>query len=85
MKRSTPAKSTISSKRAVMSRLVRPRIEPLRKTFSRPDSSGWKPEPSSRRAATFPVVRIEPLSGRRMRARHLSRVDFPDPFSPTIP
>src|SRR3954447_11595297 len=85
MKRSSPAKPTISSKRAVSSRLDRPRIEPFKNTFSRPDSSGWKPDPSSSRAAIFPWVRMRPVSGRRILAMHFSRVDLPEPFSPTRP
>ena len=40
-----------------------PRIEPLRYTFSRPDSSGWKPAPSSSRADTLPRVRLRALVG----------------------
>ena len=44
MNRSTPAKSTIASNFAAISRRRMPRIAPLRKTFSRPVSSGWKPD-----------------------------------------
>ncbi len=82
MNRSRPAKSTISSNLASMLFLLSPRIDPLRKMLSRPDSSGWKPAPSSSRADTLPVTDVRPDSGRRMRAMHLSRVLLPDPFSP---
>jgi len=54
MKSSSSANSTISSKRRVISRLVRPSIIPLMKTFSRPEISGWKPAPSSMSAETRP-------------------------------
>ena len=37
-----------------------PRMAPARKTFSRPDSSGWKPVPSSRSADTLPCTRMLP-------------------------
>ncbi len=35
-----------------------PRMAPLRYTFSRPDSSGWNPAPSSRSAEILPWVVI---------------------------
>ena len=60
-------------------------MAPFRNTFSRPDSSGWNPAPSSRSADIFPVVVTDPLSGRRILARHLSIVDLPEPFSPMRP
>jgi hypothetical protein len=40
MKSSISANSTISSKRLVISRFVRPSMIPLMKTFSRPEISG---------------------------------------------
>ena len=79
---SPPANSTISSNRRSISLLDSPRIEPLRYTFSRPDSSRWKPAPSSSSADMRPRVVIEPLLGRRILAMHLSRVLLPEPFSP---
>ena len=82
---SIPAKSTISSNRASSCFFVRPRIAPLRYTFSRPDSSGWKPAPSSRSAEILPLDAIVPWSGRRILAMHLSSVLLPEPFSPMIP
>ena len=85
MNRSRPAKATMSSNRFSSCFLESPRIDPLRNTFSRPDSSGWKPAPSSSRAETLPLTSIEPLSGRRILARQLSMVDLPEPFSPTRP
>jgi hypothetical protein len=50
----TPANSTIRSSFAAISRRRIPRIAPLRKTFSRPVSSGWNPDPTSMSAATLP-------------------------------
>src|ERR1700724_1548699 len=82
---SSPAKSTISSKRRSISARLTPRIEALRYPFSRPDRSGWKPAPNSSRAASRPTVRISPDVGRRMPAMHLSRVDLPDPLCPRRP
>ena len=58
-----PAKSTMSSKRARSSFCFRPRMAPFRNTFSRPDSSGWKPAPSSSRADILPVTCDGPLVG----------------------
>jgi hypothetical protein len=80
-----PAKSTMSSKRAKSSFCLSPKIAPFKNTFSRPDNSGWNPAPNSSSADIFPVVVTEPLSGRRILARHLSIVDFPEPFSPISP
>ena len=37
-----------------------PRMAPLRKMFSRPVSSGWKPVPTSSRLATRPLSRTCP-------------------------
>ena len=51
------ANSTISSKRSVISRFVRPSMMPLMKTFSRPEISGWKPAPSSISAEMRPSHR----------------------------
>jgi hypothetical protein len=53
--------------------------------FSRPVSSGWKPVPTSSRAATRPRVRLVPLVGVVMRMSTLSIVLFPAPLRPTIP
>ena len=53
--RSTPEKSTIASNwRSISRRRLMPRIAPLRKMFSRPVSSGWKPVPTSSRLPTRP-------------------------------
>ena len=68
-----------------MSRLVSPRIEPLRNTFSRPVRSGWKPAPSSRSDATRPRTRITPVVGVRIPPTHLSSVDLPEPLWPSNP
>ncbi len=66
MNRSTPEKSTISSKRAAISRRDSPRIEPLRNTFSRPVSSGWKPGPDLEQRADPPAhARCGPSVGVR--------------------
>ncbi len=53
--------------------------------FSRPDSSGWKPAPSSSSAEMRPLVWMAPSVGWRMPAIILSRVDLPDPLCPTRP
>jgi hypothetical protein len=71
---STSAKATISSNLRVISARVMPRMAPLRKMFSRPVSSGWKPVPTSRRLATRPRISMRPLVGSVMRERILSRV-----------
>lgn len=60
---STPENATISSNLPWISLRLMPRIEPFRKMFSRPESSGWKPDPTSRRAATLPFAVIVPVSG----------------------
>ena len=84
-KRSTPEKSTISSKRAAISCLRSPRIAPFRNTFSRPVSSGWKPVPTSSRLPTRPTSSAEPVVGSVIRARILSSVLLPAPLRPTMP
>ena len=55
------------------------------KTFSRPEISGWKPAPSSIRAATRPATVIRPVVGLSMPATSLSRVDLPEPLPPMMP
>ena len=57
------ANSTISSKRFVISRFVRPSITPLMKTFSRPEISGWNPAPSSMSAEIRPFTVTVPVVG----------------------
>ena len=47
---SISAKAIISSNFPLISPLVMPRMVPLRKMFSRPVSSGWKPVPTSEQA-----------------------------------
>ena len=49
---------------AAISRRRMPRIAPLRKTFSRPVSSGWKPEPTSIIAEIVPASVMSPRSAR---------------------
>ena len=53
--------------------------------MSLPDSSGWKPAPSSSIAARCPRTTIWPEVGCKMPAMHLSRVDLPEPLRPMIP
>ena len=53
--------------------------------FSRPDSSGWKPAPSSSMAETRPCAVIVPVVGRWMPAISLSSVDLPEPLCPISP
>jgi hypothetical protein len=85
MNRSTPEKSTISSNRRAIALRDIPRIDPLRKMFSRPDSSGWKPDPTSSNDAIFPRTVMEPVLGCRISAMHFKSVDFPEPFRPMSP
>ena len=58
---------------------------PLRKIFSRPVSSGWKPVPTSSRLATRPWMSIVPVVGPVIRVRSLSSVLLPAPLRPMIP
>ena len=53
--------------------------------FSRPDSSGWKPAPSSSMADTRPFGGSAPDVGRWMPAISLSSVDLPEPLCPISP
>src|SRR2546430_531907 len=57
----------------------------LRKTFSRPVNSGWKPAPISISEPTRPPTASTPVVGAKIPAMSLSSVDLPDPFRPTIP
>ena len=75
----------MSSNRRAMSRRLIPRIEAVRNTLSRPESSGVNPAPSSSRAAIRRWTAIEPAFGRRMPAMHLRRVDLPEPLCPITP
>ena len=79
------ANSTISSKRLATSRLVRPSMMPLMKTFSRPEISGWKPAPSSMRAEIRPSTFTVPVVGFVMPATSFSAVLLPEPLRPMIP
>src|SRR6476661_6982931 len=79
------AKRTMSSNLRSISLLRIPRIAPLRKTFSRPVRSGWKPVPTSSSDPTRPSRSTVPVVGSTMRDRILSRVLFPDPLRPMIP
>ena len=62
-----------------------PRMEPLRKMFSLPVSSGWKPVPTSRSDPTRPRIVTWPPVGSVMRERILSSVDLPAPLRPMTP
>ncbi len=85
MNSSNSANLTISSNFSFISRLERPSMMPLMKTFSLPEISGWKPAPSSIRAETFPRTDTFPEVGLAIPAMILSRVLLPDPFSPITP
>ena len=61
-----------------------PRIAPLRKMFSRPVSSGWKPV-HFKQAANSSVDSNETGAGAVMRDMILSRVLLPAPFLPIMP
>ena len=82
---STPAKSMISGSFSPISRRFMPRIEPFRKMFSRPVSSGWKPVPTSSRLPTRPRISARPAVGEVIRVRIFSSVDLPAPFRPITP
>ena len=85
MKSCSSANSTISSKRLVISRFVRPSMMPLMKTFSRPEISGWNPAPSSISAEMRPSTLTVPLVGLVMPATSLSSVLLPEPLRPMTP
>jgi hypothetical protein len=68
-----------------ISRLVRPSMMPLMKTFSRPEISGWKPAPSSISAEMRPSTVTVPLVGLVMPATSFSAVLLPDPLRPMTP
>ena len=83
--RSTSENATISSNfRAISDRFI-PRIEPLRKMFSRPVRSGWNPVPTSKSEPTRPRSRAVPSVGSVIRLRTFKSVDFPAPFRPRMP
>ena len=62
-----------------------PRMLPLRKTFSRPVSSGWKPVPTSSKLETRPWMSISPVVGQVIRERIFSSVLLPAPLRPMMP
>src|SRR5208282_1176088 len=68
-----------------ISRYVMPRIEPLRKMFSRPVKSGRKPAPNSITADRRPLSVIVPSLGAVIRDKSFTRVVFPEPLGPTMP
>src|SRR5918911_368345 len=82
---STPANSTMSSKRSRICARFIPRMAPFRKTLSRPVSSGWKPVPTSSSEPTWPVIRTSPRVGAVMRERIFSSVVLPAPLRPITP
>ncbi len=57
----------------------------MRKTFSLPVSSGWKPVPSSSIGQTRPSTLAVPWVGLSTPAMIPSKVLFPEPFGPTRP
>ena len=68
-----------------MSARDRPRKAPFRKTFSRPDRSGWKPAANSNKPKTLPAASRVPEVGRIVPASNFSSVLLPAPFRPMIP
>jgi hypothetical protein len=82
---SSPAKATISSRRARTSRLVIPRMAPLRYVFSIPVSSPWNPVPTSSSEPTRPRVRDTPSVGVVMPLITFSSVLLPAPLDPMMP
>ena len=81
----TPENSTMRSSLVAISLRRMPSTEPLRKMFSRPVSSGWKPEPTSISAASRPSSVMVPLVGAVMRESSLSSVLLPAPLWPMMP
>ena len=69
----------------VISRFDSPRMMPLRKTFSRPEISGWKPAPSSSSAEMRPRRGRVPLVGFVIPAMSFSSVLLPEPLGPMTP
>ena len=68
-----------------ISRLVMPRIVPLRKIFSRPVRSGWKPADTSISAERRPLTTMRPLVGFMIRLSIFNAVLFPAPLWPMMP
>src|SRR5437868_4670217 len=85
---SMPENSTISSNRRRISPRLMPRMAPLRKMFSRPLSSGWKPVPTPSRPCSDQVRKAaldaaegsdaDPQEGRRDREaeREARQIDW---------
>ena len=81
----TPANATMRSSFDAISRRFMPRRDPLRKMFSRPVSSGWKPDPTSINAARRPLSVIVPDVGAVIRESSFSSVLLPAPLWPMMP
>ena len=79
------ANAMISSNRASISWLFKPSTEAFMYTFSCPVNSGLKPEPSSSKAATRPLVWMLPLVGVSVPQIICKRVDLPLPLHPIMP
>ena len=60
-------------------------MAPFRKTFSRPEKSGWKPAPSSSSEPMRPPTATWPSVGLMIPAIRRSSVDLPEPLRPTRP
>ena len=60
-------------------------MAPFRKTFSRPEKSGWKPAPSSSSEPIRPPTATLPEVGLMIPATNRSSVDLPEPLRPTSP
>ncbi len=82
---STSAKATISSNFRLISARRIPRIAPLRKMFSRPVNSGWKPVPTSSRLPTRPRMTTRPSVGGVIWERIFNSVLLPAPLRPMTP
>src|SRR5271169_3612950 len=81
----TPANSTMLSTLRAISERVIPNIDPFRKMFSRPVSSGENPEPTSISADRRPRILISPEVGALILAKSFKRVLFPAPLFPMMP
>jgi len=77
--------STMSLKRASISRRGSPRIDPFRYTFSRPLRFALNPTPKLSRQPTLPRTSTWPRSASQMPASVFSSVDLPEPLRPMMP
>ena len=75
----------MSSTRERMYEREKPSSAPLKKMFSRPESSASNPVPNSITGATVPLRMATPTDGGTMPAATRRSVDLPAPFAPMMP